>query len=404
MKTKAIVFLAGVALALLAAGGLFAAIGGEGDVRVAIRKHTDDRVEVAVQQRDADSWNDRQLPEQRFLPADAEHGRWYVSTGVDIDAAATFPSEDADLYCLVTHEHPGDEGFWDLVRQGALDRDWKFGAGVQIRVLGSPSVTEQAALVRECVADGAAGIGATLADPDGMRAALQEASAAGVVVHTFNSGLDQFESVGATRHIGIDELNAGEVAAGLFIEAGVSGRVLCIVHEEANVGLEERCNGFDAAYDDPVERFHVHESGVSDLAATQAAIAERLRSDSDIGGVITLNSTVSLAALEAIRVESSSAVLATFDQNPQILKAIAHGDALFAIDTVPFWQAWFTISSLRANIIGTRSLRAQFGVAPQEILGQMSILLRPRITDQRNAQAWIAVQNSLRSEFTGSGQ
>lgn len=403
MKTKAVVFLAGVLVALAAAGGIFAALDG-GDVRVAVRKHADDRVEVAVQQRDADSWAARQLPEQRFLPADAEDGRWYVSTGVDIDGAATFPSDNADLFCLVTHEHPGDEGFWDLVREGAHERRWKLGLDVRVRVVGSPDVTEQSALVRECVADGAAAIGATLADPDGMRDALLEAVAAGVVVNTFNSGIEHFESVGSTRHISVDEINAGEVAAGLFIEAGVSGPVLCVIHEETNVGLEERCDGFDAAYDDPVERFRVHESGVKDLAATQAAIAERLSSGSEVGGVITLNSIISLAALEAIRAESSSAALATFDQNPDILQAIADGEALFAIDTVPFWQSWFTLGAMRGYLNGHRSLRAQFGVAPDEILGRMAILLRPRITDQKNAEAWIAVQNNLRSEFSGGGQ
>ena len=404
MTTRVFVFLAGVIVALAAAGGIFAAFGGGGDVRVAVRKHADERVEVAVQQRDAESWAARQLPEQRFLPSDAEDGRWYVSSGVDIDATATFPSEDADFYCLVTHEHPGDEGFWDLIREGAHDRRWKLGLDVEVRVVGSPDVSEQAALVGECVADGAAGIGATLADPDGMRAALQAAAEAGVIIHTFNSGLEHFESVGATRHISIDELNAGEVAAELFIEAGVSGRVLCVIHEASNVGLEERCDGFESAYDDPVERLRVHESGVGDLAATQATIAERLRSGSEVGGVITLNSIISLAALEAIRAESSSAALATFDQNPAILQAIADGEALFAIDTAPFWQSWITLSSLRGNINGTRSLKAQFGVAPEEILGKMSILLRPRITDQQNAQAWIDVQRHLRSEFSGEDQ
>lgn len=28
-------------------------------------------------------------------------------------------AENPDLYCLVTHDQPCDEGFWNIVRQGA---------------------------------------------------------------------------------------------------------------------------------------------------------------------------------------------------------------------------------------------------------------------------------------------
>ena len=85
-----------VAIALLAVIGVGAwrinAIGGgdqaDTEVRVAIRPLADGRTEVAVQQRhgvrDADGWSERLTPDARFLPPDAEPGRWLVSSPVSL--------------------------------------------------------------------------------------------------------------------------------------------------------------------------------------------------------------------------------------------------------------------------------------------------------------------------------
>ena len=85
-----------VAAVLLAVIGVGAwrinAIGGgdqaDNEVRVAIRPLADGRTEVAVQQRhadrDADGWSERLTPNARFLPPDAEPGRWLVSSPVSL--------------------------------------------------------------------------------------------------------------------------------------------------------------------------------------------------------------------------------------------------------------------------------------------------------------------------------
>ena len=50
-------------------------------VRIAARRLTDGRVEFALQVRGSDAaWGERLLPETRYLPADAEAGRWLVSS------------------------------------------------------------------------------------------------------------------------------------------------------------------------------------------------------------------------------------------------------------------------------------------------------------------------------------
>ncbi|MCY3786587.1 MAG: hypothetical protein OXG47_07660, partial [bacterium] len=83
------------AKALLAAAALLAVLAGAlastptaaqdtgGEVRIVARKHTDGRIEFALQQRQGDTWGDRQLPRSRYFPTTAPTGRWLASTPVD---------------------------------------------------------------------------------------------------------------------------------------------------------------------------------------------------------------------------------------------------------------------------------------------------------------------------------
>ena len=52
------------------------------EVRVAVRPLADGRTEVAIQEQTTDGWSARIAPEARFVPADAEPGRWLVSSPV----------------------------------------------------------------------------------------------------------------------------------------------------------------------------------------------------------------------------------------------------------------------------------------------------------------------------------
>ena len=52
------------------------------EVRVAVRPLADGRTEVAIQEHTTDGWSERIAPDARFVPADAEPGRWLVSSPV----------------------------------------------------------------------------------------------------------------------------------------------------------------------------------------------------------------------------------------------------------------------------------------------------------------------------------
>lgn len=163
---------------------------------------------------------------------------------------------------------------------------------VQHRVVGAPTAAGQSDLVRECIAEGAVGIAVTLADPGGVAEAIAKARAAGVVINSFNSGVINYVRLGSSRHVALDEIRSGEQAAALFRELGITGRLLCTIHECRNVGLEERCDGLTQGHDGAVERFSVAATGVEDVTGTIAALRGRLmNADSEpISSVLILNS------------------------------------------------------------------------------------------------------------------
>lgn len=403
--------LAWFGIGLLVASSLFgvvwAATSGDAEVRINARRLDDGRVEVGLQQRGDSGWANRQLPDSRFIPPNAEAGRWLNSNPINVtvsDSAVVGNVPEAQgigFLCMVTHEQPGQEAFWNEIRQGAARVHAII--GVPVRVKAGPEVEQQAELIRECVAEGAAGIATTLPDPAGLAAALAKAKAAGVSIVSFNSGLNHYASVGSAQHHSIEETTAGRQAGARLNEHGVSGTVLCVVHETANVGLVERCDGLESGYDGEVERLSVAQSGVADLAASTATIAERLRGsdgEPEVEAIVTLNTQIGLAAVDAIAETGASVVVATFDQTNAVLEAIIRGEILFSIDTNPFRQSWITLTSLIQIIRSDERIRNLFGIDdPSLIAGPNSVLLSTDFFTKEIAEARIALNRGIAQDL-----
>lgn len=396
-----------VSAALLAIAGLIAlAVAQQSsstEVRVNARKLDDGRVEVGVQQLQDHGWGEVQLPTGRFLRADAEPDRWYSSSPTTVTVAHRLATEAANIsfFCMITHEQPGDEEFWNLVRTSAARIEALVGIEVQVR--SGVTATDQAQHIRECVDNGVDGIAVTLPDPDGLIDAVSEARAAGVSVVSFNSGLNDFQRVGSSRHHSVDEVEAGREAGIRLNRHGVGGTLLCVIHEAANVGLDERCDGLEESYAGEVELLSVAESGVADIPASTAAIAERLQADGKpkIAAIVTLNTQIGLAGRDAIAETGESVVLATFDQSNEVLQAISRGEILFAIDTLPFHQGWYALSQLINLVPGEERMRERFGVKdPSLIFGQFAARLQPRVFTQENATAWIQLNQGLAQDLS----
>ncbi|NOR82220.1 MAG: substrate-binding domain-containing protein [Ardenticatenales bacterium] len=274
---------------------------------------------------------------------------------------------------LAIHENPAESSFWGVVETGA--KDAAAAVGVELKSGGSNDPAVQAQLIETYIADGVNGIIVSLANPDAMKDAVMKASDAGIPIITVNSGVDVYKELGAITHVGQTEFVAGQGAGEQFDAAGAA-KVMCVIHEEGNIGLEERCDGLADSFSGEVERFNVATTGVRDIAGTLASIQDKLIADADIDAILTLNPNIADAALQAIEAVGGSQKLATFDLSPDVLEAIEEGKMMFAIDQQQYLQGYLPVIFLylynaNANTVG----------------GGLPVLTGPGIVDASNAGA-----------------
>lgn len=254
-------------------------------------------------------------------------------------------AEDLDLsIAVVTHGAP-DDAFWSVVKAGS-DRAGE-DLGIDVPYNSSENVNEQAELIDAAVADGADGIVASMASPEGLQDSIEAAVEAGVPVVTINSGLDQFEQFGAITHVGQGEAIAGEAAGEEFDELGATN-MLCVIHEAGNIGLEDRCAGAEAAFGGDVETLQVDGADTNDAAES---ISSALQADDSIDAVLTLNGQVALGSAQAVDQVGSEVLTGTFDLSSDVLSAIEDGSISFAVDQQPYVQGYLGVQFLYLNAI-----------------------------------------------------
>jgi simple sugar transport system substrate-binding protein len=217
--------------------------------------------------------------------------------------------------------------------------------GIDLRSGGSGDPQQQAQLIDTYVAANVDGIIVSMANPDALRDSIQKAVAAGIPVITINSGGDRSVEFGALAHVGQEETVAGQGAGLQFNNAGLS-KVLCVIHEEGNVGLQQRCAGVAETFAGTVEEFNVATTGVRDVRGTTTAIQDKLTADPDIDAILALNPVVGIAARDAAAAAGSTAQIATFDLSPDVLTALENGEMSFAIDQQQYLQGYLPVVML----------------------------------------------------------
>ncbi|HEX4732992.1 MAG TPA: sugar ABC transporter substrate-binding protein [Thermoleophilaceae bacterium] len=254
-------------------------------------------------------------------------------------------------FAMVTHSDEGS--FWSVVKKGAQQAAKDEG----VQLIWSPSNNDpqkQAQLIAAAISQKVDGLAVSVPNYDAIKGELQKAKAAGIPIVTLNSGLDQFKQIGAITHVGQTETIAGQAAGAKLKAAGVK-KVLCVIHEQNNIGLQQRCDGVKKGFGGTVENTNV--KGTADIATTQTELKSKLQADKSIDGVITLNPDIAAAAVTAVKGAGSNAKLATFDLSPQVLKAIQAGTVLFAVDQQQYLQGYLPIVFLKlfklnANTVG----------------------------------------------------
>jgi simple sugar transport system substrate-binding protein len=270
---------------------------------------------------------------------------------------------------VVTHGGTGDS-FWSIVKAGAVQAGKDMGDKLTYESNGDPNTQSQqidAAINRK-----PDGIVVSMANPAGVKAAVQRAVAAGIPVITINAGQAESKSFGALTHIGSDEGVAGQ-AVGTELKKDGAKNVICVVQEAGNVSLEQRCAGVKATLGGTITNLQVDNNN---LPGAQQIISAKLQQDKSIDGVVTLGAQVATVAEKAIASAGSKAKLATFDLNADVAKAVVDGKILFAVDQQPYLQGYLAVVMLtqyksNLNVLG----------------GGQPVLTGPNLITKENAAA-----------------
>ncbi|WP_392750395.1 sugar ABC transporter substrate-binding protein [Streptomyces sp. LN590] len=253
-------------------------------------------------------------------------------------------------FAMVTHSGDGDT-FWDIVQRGAEQAAVK--DNIKFLYSHNDEAQQQAQLVQAAIDQKVDGLIVSLAKPDAMKDVVAKATRAGIPVITVNSGSAESKAFGALTHIGQDESIAGE-AVGDELNARGRKKALCILHEQGNVGHEQRCAGAKKAFDGQMQNLYVEGTNMPDV---QASIEAKLQADKGIDAVVTLGAPFADAAVKAKRTAGSKAEIDTFDLNAKVATALQDKTLGFAVDQQPYLQGYEAVDLLwlyryNRNVLG----------------------------------------------------
>ncbi|MCD9190629.1 sugar ABC transporter substrate-binding protein [Streptomyces albireticuli] len=242
-------------------------------------------------------------------------------------------------FAMVTHSGDGDT-FWDIVQSGAKQA----AAKDNIKFLYAHDVegNKQAQNVQAMIDQKVDGLIVTLAKPDAMKDVIAKAKKAGIPVITVNSGSEKSKEFGALTHIGQDEVIAGEAVGEQLNERGRK-KAVCVLHEQGNVGHEQRCEGVKKSFKGELQNLYVEGTNMPNV---QSSIEAKLQSDKDIDAVVTLGAPFAPTAVKAAEQAGSKAEVDTFDLNAKVAEALQSGKLGFAVDQDPYLQGYEAVDLL----------------------------------------------------------
>jgi simple sugar transport system substrate-binding protein len=267
--------------------------------------------------------------------------------------------------------HGSGDSFWAVAKRGAEQAGKDLGVTVKYSESANDP-QKQAQLIDAAVTEKVDGLAVSAPNPDAIKGSVQKAVKAGIPVITLNSGADVFQELGAITHVGQTETLAGE-AAGKRLADGGAKKLLCVIHEQGNIGLDQRCDGAKKGFGGgEVENLQV--KGVEDVNTTLTEIKSKLQSDKSVDAVLALNPDIAVAARDAVQGASSEAKVATFDLSGDVVKAVKDGEIEFAVDQQQYLQGYLPVVFL-----------SLFKKNANEVGGGQPVLTGPGFVDKANA-------------------
>ena len=185
-----------------------------------------------------------------------------------------------------------------------------------------------------------------MTDPNtgALGATIKKAIAAGIPVTMFNAGGPDALGLGALGYFGQGEKDAGN-AVGKRVVADGGKNILCVIQEQGQQQLEDRCDGVTAGTGGAAKVSKIYVNGRDDSAVT-TSIQAKLGQDKTIDWVVTLGAGYALDAVKSVKGAGSSAKIGTFDTNKQLVAAVQDGSVTWAIDQQPYLQGYEAVDAL----------------------------------------------------------
>lgn len=259
-----------------------------------------------------------------------------------------------DIRIIVVSHGQANDPFWSVVKNGVTKAADDLKVKVDYRAPETFDMVAMGQLIDAAVNQKPSGLVISIPDGSALGPAIKKAVAAGIPVISMNSGSDVSKSLGALLHVGQDEYDAGKAAGAKLKEMG--GKTgLCVNHEVGNVSLDLRCKGFADGFGGKVTVLPVSNDPAEIRAKVKAAIAADTAVDTVMALGASLAGEPSVAAVKEAG-KAGAIKVASFDLSANFLKAIAAGEAAFAVDQQQYLQGYLPVTFLALN--------ARYGLVP----------------------------------------
>ncbi|HET8605977.1 MAG TPA: substrate-binding domain-containing protein [Gaiellaceae bacterium] len=255
--------------------------------------------------------------------------------------AAAFASSSASQIKIAVVTHGDTGSFWSVFKKGVdqAAKDLK-SRGVSVtQVYANNDVAKQVAGLNAAIAAGAKVIATSVPDASALKDPLTNASSKGIEIITVNSGLGDFDSLPTYEvHVGQTEEIAGEGAGKQFQKAGAK-KVLVVIHEASNSGLQQRAAGVKKVMGGSHVKVLTIPNAKSDIPGTQAKVKAAFQADKKLDAFLGLDPDVTIPMLDVL---PKGTIAGTFDVGGSI-KQIQKGRMLFAIDQQQYLQGYLPV-------------------------------------------------------------
>jgi simple sugar transport system substrate-binding protein len=267
----------------------------------------------------------------------------------DASSVATGSSANPRHVCAIG----GADAFFAVLKNGAdLAGQAVTQAGSKYTWISLPNYDnigpDMVKLIEQAVAQECTSLAVPVWDAAAEGPALEAATAAGVKVFMYNSGLPTLEdgSIKAYGYYGTDEYLAGVRAGEYFASEGYKN-VRCVNTQPGAINWQQRCGGLvDGATGAGIQADQIilPPESFGDAAAITAAVQAELAKDPSIDGFATGSAADADAVDAALKASGISAATGGWDVSENIINRIKSGETLFAVDQQGWYQGWLAVS------------------------------------------------------------